>query len=256
MSNTPSQTSAQSAAHSAGQTDEQAKLPRRARWMLPSGALAGLWIESAVFTAVAVLIGRLIAPEDPLFISAQFPWPWLAPILLALRYGVPPGVMSSAILLAAWYVFQDDPVIADVPKLYFLGGLITVMVCGEYSGLWRTRLRRLTEVNAYLENRVERATRRLYLLHLSHERLEQDMLSRPATLRDAIGALRQRINMGGQEGPLPGAQDLLEFLAQHCQLEAAALYAPAAANAGGDAYRQVAAIGAPPALRIPWPPGT
>lgn len=219
--------------------------------MLPSGALAGLWIESAVFTAVAVLIGRLIAPEDPLFISAQFPWPWLAPILLALRYGVMPGVMSSAILLAAWYVFQVDPVIADVPKLYFLGGLITVMVCGEYSGLWRTRLRRITEVNSYLENRVERATRRLYLLRLSHERLEQDMLSRPATLREAIGALRQRISMVGQEGPLPGAQDLLEFLAQYCQLEAAALYAPE--HAGSDAYRQVAAIGAPPALRMDDP---
>lgn len=219
--------------------------------MLPSGALSGLWIESAVFTAVAVLIGRLISPDDPLFIEAQFPWPWLAPIMLALRYGVLPGVMSSAILLAAWYVFQVDPVIADVPKLYFLGGLITVMICGEYSGLWRTRLRRITEVNAYLENRVERATRRLYLLRLSHERLEQDMLSRPATLRDAIGDLRQRINMGGQEGPLPGAQDLLAFLAQYCQLEAAALYAPVAR--GSEAYRQVAAIGAPPPLRMDDP---
>lgn len=236
---------------SANHHDDAEALPRRARWMLPSGALSGVWVESAVFTALAVLIGRVISPDDPLFVEAQFPWPWLAPILLALRYGVLPGALSSSLLLGGWYIFQVDPEIADVPKLYFLGGLITVMVCGEYSGIWRTRLRRIGEINAYLEDRVERATRRLYLLRLSHERLEQDMLSRPATLREAVGQLRERIAYGARSGPLPGAADLLEFLAQYCQLEVAALYAPDPAQPAG--YRMETGTGAPPPLRADDP---
>ena len=171
----------------------------------------------------------------------------------ALRYGVMPGIVSSAMLLAAWYVFQPDPAVAEVPKLYFLGGLLMVMVSGEYSGLWRTRLRRMSEVNYYLEDRIERITKRLYLLRLSHERLEQDMLSRPSTLRDAVGALRRRVAADtakdGASG-LPGAQELLEFLSQYCQLEVAAIYARVESNAGAEAgYQLVAAIGSPPPLR-------
>lgn len=230
--------------------DDDGTLTRRARWLLPRGTLAGAWMETAVFSAAAVALGRYLSPADPLFIDSQFPWTWFAPVLLALRYGVMSGLAASALLLGAWYLLQPDPALAEIPKLYFLGGLLMVMVCGEYSGLWRTRLRRMSEVNYYLEDRIERVTKRLYLLRLSHERLEQDVLSRPSTLRDAVGALRRRVAMdGGSDGGsrLPGAQDLLEFLSQHCQLEVAAIYAADDSAPGG--HQRVAAIGSPPALQ-------
>jgi hypothetical protein len=224
-------------------------LARLRLWLVPTGTIAGAWVETVVFSAAAILIGRYLSPDDPLFVQTQFPWPWFAPVLLALRYGVIPGIASSALLLAGWTMFQPDPATAEIPKLYFLGGLLLVMVSGEYSSLWRTRIRRLTEVNGYLEERIERITKRLYLLRLSHERLEQDVLSRPSTLRDAVGALRQRVSARAGEGPLPGAQDLLGFLAQYCQLEVAALYAAELTSGkSGVNYRRIAAIGDPPEL--------
>ena len=234
--------------------NDRSTLPRFARWLMPAaepGTIAGIWLETAVFTAAAIAIGRYLSADDPLFTASQFPWPWFAPLLLALRYGVMPGIASSALLLAGWYLFQPDPVQAEIPKLYFLGGLLMVMVCGEYSGLWRTRLRRMSEVNFYLDDRIERITKRLYLLRLSHERLEQDMLSRPSTLRDAVGALRRRVatdpgEEGQREAGLRGAQKLLEFLAQYCQLEVAAIYAPDAKDTR--TYHRVAEIGSPPPL--------
>jgi len=233
---------------------ESGKLARLRRWLQPAGSIGGTWVETVVFSSAVILIGRYAFPEDPLLVHTQFPWSWFAPVLLALRYGVLPGIASSSILLAGWYLFQPDPVAAEVPKLYFLGGLLLVMISGEYSGLWRTRLRRLTEVNSYLEDRTERIIKRLYLLRLSHERLEQDMLSRPSTLRDAVGALRKRVASQAGQGPLPGAQNLIEFLGQYCQLEVAAIYATQAAEgAAGTAYERVAAIGGPPDLRVDDP---
>ena len=225
-------------------------LTRARFWLVPTGSIAGAWIETVVFSAAAIVIGQYASPDDPLFVRTQFPWPWFAPVLLSLRYGVMPGIASSALILAGWYVFQIDPETAEFPKLYFLGGLLMVMVSGEYSSLWRTRIRRLTEINAYLEDRVDRITRRLYLLRLSHERLEQDLLSRPSTLRDAIGALRARVSARTGEGPLPGAQDLLAFLAQFCQLEVAALYAAELTTGQSDvSYRRIADIGGAPELK-------
>ena len=214
--------------------------------LMPQAAGPALWVESVAMTLIALAICRWSSPQDPLYIQSQFPWPWLAPVLVALRYGVMPGIVSSSILLADFYFWAPAGLDAELPQLYFLGGLLTVMLCGEYSGIWRTRLRRQSEINAYLEDRVERVTKRLYLLRLSHDRLEQDLLARPATLRDALTELRRRmIGKSGKEA-LPGAQQFLEFLAQHCQLEVAALYA-ADWNIERS-YVRVAAVGEPPPL--------
>lgn len=196
-----------------------------ARWLLPRLSGWPVWAETVIITLLAVLISRYAAPEDPFQIKSQFPWPWLAPVLIALRYGVLAGTASAAILFIAWASWVPDGLSAEIPKLYFLGGLLTTMICGEYSGIWRTRLRRMSELNSYLEDRVERITKRLYLLRLSHDRLEQELLSRPVTLRDALTELRRRIAGKTGEGEMPGAQAFVEFLAQYCQIEVAAIYA-------------------------------
>lgn len=235
-------------------------LPRRATWLLSGATLTGVWLETTVFSLAAMAIARYFSPDDPLFVNSQFPWPWFAPVLLALRYGVLPGIGSSALLLLGWYVLRPDPEMANIPTLYFLGGLLMVMISAEYSSLWRTRLRRMSEVNFYLEDRIERLTKRLYLLRLSHERLEQDMLSRPSTLRDAVSALRRRVAVSAGAAAtkkLPGSQELLDFLSQYCQLEVAAIYVSDAGDGSANAdsgdkpagYHLVAEIGSPPPLQ-------
>jgi hypothetical protein len=222
-------------------------LPGWARaWLQPRLSGWAAWAETVLFALLAILIGRWVSPDDPLFVQSQVPWSWLAPVLVAMRYGVLPGVLGAVILLAGWLSLQPNPMTADIPKLYFLGGLLLTMVCGEYSGMWRTRLRRISEINAYLEDRVERVTNRLYLLRLSHDRLEQDLLTRPTTLRDAITELRRRVASRTGEGGLSGAQDFLDFLGQYAQLEVAAIYSTD--MLADRSYRRIASLGEPPAL--------
>ncbi len=193
-------------------------------WLMPQPDLAVAWLEIIVITLVAIAIAWFSDPKDPLHIRSQFPWPWLAPVLVALRYGPVQGVASAVLLLLSWYVLTPSGFNETFPKFHFLGGLLLVLVCAEFSSAWRLRLRRMFELNRYLEDRVERVTRRLYLLRLSHDRLEQELLSQPTTMRDAIVQLRERLADARGPGQLPGAQTILQFLAQHCQLEAAALY--------------------------------
>lgn len=206
-----------------------------------------IWAEVLVLTGAVLALGVAFSPEDPLFVSAEFPWAWFAPLLLALRYGVVAGLASSALLLAFWYWSTPATTPLAPPKLYFLGGLLLVMIAGEYSGIWRMRLRRQSELNDYLEERIERVTNRLYLLRLSHEHLEQDLLARPTTLRDALGELERRVVAVAREGPLPGARELLPFLAQAAQLEVAALYAVVDRD-GERRFERVAVLGEPAPL--------
>jgi hypothetical protein len=193
-------------------------------WLLPRPDMAVAWLEVIVITLVAIGVAWYADPRDPLHVRSQFPWPWFASVLVALRYGPVQGVASALLLMVSWYLLSPGAGTEPIPKYHFLGGLLLTLICAEFSGAWRLRLRRMFELNRYLDDRVERVTRRLYLLRLSHDRLEQELLSRPTTMRDAIVQLRERLVDAREPGPLPGAQMVLSFLAQHCQLEAAALY--------------------------------
>lgn len=177
--------------------------------------------ETLLLPLIACAISFAAHPEDPLGIEAGFPWVWFAPVLLALRYGVLPSLGGAAVLLAVWLGLNGlTP--EQFPKWTFLGGLILVMLVGEFSSLWLARTRRAETIQFYLEQRLENLTRQYYLLRLSHDRLEQDLISRPMSMRDALVILHKQPE-DTHKDPL-GSETLLRVLAQYCQLETASLH--------------------------------
>lgn len=182
-------------------------------------------VEIVLMSAIALGLVYVASPTDPLGLASGFPWIWLAPVLLALRYGMLSGLLSAALIVsAALAVTQTATPPTDLAKVALLGGLILTMICGEFSGLWRNRLRRQSELNLYLDQRLEELTRQHYLLKLSHDRLEQNLISRPYTLRGALAELRELLKSADDSAALPGAADFIALLAAHCQLSAAAIY--------------------------------
>jgi hypothetical protein len=182
-------------------------------------------IETLLLPLALVAAGIWLAPLDPLGVRSEFPWVWLAPALLALRYGPFAGLGAAAVLVAAWFGLQALGLAGgEFPELFFLGGLIAVMLCGEFASVWRGRVRRAEAMQLYLDQRLEHLTHQHYLLRLSHDRLEQDLISRPMAMRDALTALRGLTSGPGTAEGLPGADMLLRLLAQFCQIEAGGLF--------------------------------
>lgn len=109
---------------------------------------------------------------------------------------------------------------------FFFGGGVLVLLCGEFCDVWRHRNLRMEETYLYITERLARLTKRHLLVNLSHDRLEQEMLARPGSLRDAlVGAIRAiAIERSRYAEPLPGAVSLLQLLAQYVSIESAALY--------------------------------
>jgi Na+/proline symporter len=150
-----------------------------------------MWLEVVAITLGAITLGMFFQRDNPFQVGSEFHWIWLAPVLVALRYGVVPGIVSSLILIAAWKLImllgqQHE----NFPEQFFLGGLILTMICGEFSAAWSSRLRRAEETNRYLDERLGRITSRHLLLRLSHDRMEQEILTKPVTLRDALSGVQ------------------------------------------------------------------
>ncbi|MCE1251254.1 MAG: PelD GGDEF domain-containing protein [Comamonadaceae bacterium] len=186
----------------------------------PAHPLAVL-AEALALPLLALVLGQWWAPADPLQTQGAFAWPWLAPVVAALHYGPMAGLASASVLLCGWLLLHLGH--WDVfPQMYFLGGLILTMLVGEFSSLWQARARRAETLQQYLEQRLGQLVRQHYLLRLSHDKLEQELIGRPMSMRDALAALR---DVGREPSALAQAPDtLLRLLAQFCQLEAVALY--------------------------------
>lgn len=201
---------------------------RYARFLAPSVTGPMALVELVVSMTVAMGLGWLALPQNPLLLGLGFPWAWLLPVVLALRYGTLIGAGSALMLLGGWFVFQALGVEQGrFPRMFFLGGLLLVMVAGQFGDIWGTRLARARAVNRYLDERLAVLTKSHYLLRISHSRLENDLLARPTTLRDTLLQMRAVANEEavGSGSPLPGARSMLQVVAQACQLEATALYA-------------------------------
>ena len=185
------------------------------------------WLEVLLFPLVAIALGWLGSPDDPLLINAAFPWIWFAPTLIALRYGVLSGLLSILPLFFDWLAADVlNKTMNYFPRDFFFGGSLLVLICGEFSDIWRDRIVRVEETNLYVTERLSRLTKRHLLLNLSHDRLEQEMLARPGSLRDALVKLRDdSIKKADDDGGLPAAGDLLHLLALYCNIESASLYA-------------------------------
>ena len=213
-------------------------------WLMAEGRQqAWRWLETLLFTLLAAALSYAASPLDPFFVEAEFPWVLFAPALLALRYGVLPGLGSVAVLVAVWALERSLGLVHPAPPtLYFMGALLLTLVCGEFASIWNGRLRRIESTYRYAREKLERLTRQHYLLLLSHDRLEQDQLARPVTLRSALLRIRNFATAGDAAGPegLPGLPALAALLAQFCQLEVASFHA---CPGGKPDPRPLAAIG-------------
>ncbi|MDO9420302.1 MAG: PelD GGDEF domain-containing protein [Herminiimonas sp.] len=187
-------------------------------------------VESAIAMLIALAIGRIFVPEDPLFLNAGFPYAWILPIVIALRYGTLLGVFSALLILADWLAFyggflSSGAITHAFPQAFFLGGLLLIFIVGQFGDIWAGRMARAHSVNGYLSDRLSTLTKNHFLLKISHERLENDLLTKPTTLRTALLQMREVTLQQHDVEDLPGASQFLQFAAHACQLESAAMYA-------------------------------
>ncbi|UJJ30585.1 PelD GGDEF domain-containing protein [Halopseudomonas maritima] len=185
------------------------------------------WVETPLLTALVLGVCYWLHPADPLFLHG-FPWPILAPLLLAVRYGFLQGACSAALLVLVAYVLHRLGLAGyvELPGSFIVGVLVSSMVVGEFRDLWGRRLERLQTANEYRQYRLDEFTRAYHVLRSSHERLEQRVAGSDTSLRSTLLLLRRQLQEQPQGDALEQmAPALLGVLAQYGSFNAAALYA-------------------------------
>ncbi|NTV50357.1 MAG: hypothetical protein HGB32_08860 [Geobacteraceae bacterium] len=183
------------------------------------------WLETLVITGIILAGGYFLNRSDPFFIKADFQWVLFAPLLIALRYGISPGMVSMAIICLLYLsLFRMGLLTGEFPTIFMLGGILMTMVCGQFSSVWSTRLRRSDQLSRHASERFEQLSRSYFMVRLSHDRLEQNLISRPVTLRDALVDLRGLLASHGGVLDQETGSAMISILVHYCSLESAAIY--------------------------------
>lgn len=183
------------------------------------------WLETLAITFLVLAVGYYFNGKDPFLITTSFPWIWFAPVLPALRYGMAPGVASvSIIALLMFLADRTGRLPYPLPLDHMLGGVLLTMICGQFGSFWRKRLKRADMLSEHALERAQQISRAYFMVRLSHDRLEQNLISKPLTLRQAMVDLRLLLMLHGGEITGEAAVELLSILSHYCSLDSAAIY--------------------------------
>ncbi|MBW4051819.1 MAG: hypothetical protein HIU85_10210 [Proteobacteria bacterium] len=204
-----------------------------------------VWAEVALLPLAGLALAAWLFPTAP-FTTSAYPWLWLIPFLLGLRYGLSPGALATLVLTVAGITAHRLGLTGQAPPLIQLaGGALAALSAGQYSSRWREQLRAGRARTDYTEQRLESLTRAFFVTRLSHDRLEEALITQPVTLRGALEALRELSAETLTGIGESGANALLQLLAQYCRFETAALHLY---RNGRLANEPLAALGAPATL--------
>ena len=183
-----------------------------------------IWAEVVLLPLAGLTAAVWLFPAGPFTVSA-YPWLWLIPLLLGLRYGLSPAALATMVLAAAGIAAHRLGISGQSPPLIQLaGGALAALSAGQYRSRWREQLRAGQARTDYTEQRLESLTRAFFVTRLSHDRLEEALITQPVTLRGALEALRELSAEEHAGVSAAGANALLQLLAQYCRFETAALH--------------------------------
>lgn len=214
----PHEPIADAAAPDAPTDEEDAPLDPPAWWAA---------LETMAITALLPALGWQLHRADPLFTTAPFAWPLLAPLLAGLRHGFAAGCSSALLLSLALLSAPRLGVAAPASPIQLIVGLLFVgMAAGEFAHRNRRALASARTRADERGLRLDELGRALALLRASHDRLEQQVAGGTHSLRAALTDIRARLARGF-DGPPPffGQQrEILRLLGRFASVQVASLH--------------------------------
>jgi len=183
-------------------------------------------LEIIIITEIIIGLCFYFYPSEPFLLSGNFPWIWFAPVLIALRYGTFKGILSIVIITINWIFFEHvNLTYILTAHYYFLGGFLLTVLSGEFQAVKAVQSKYNIELRDYFENRLRIITEALYLTKLSSDLMEQNFISIPLTVVDALEKLRTILIKSGGVFNKNAAEDLINLLNIFCDFQNAAIYA-------------------------------
>jgi len=187
-------------------------------------------VELVGMTFLPLCAGFLLRSEDPFFLQSHFPILLIPPFLMALRYGLTFGMTSLALILFsligayAYGVGNIEP----FPRQLLFGMFVLTLLTGEMTDHLLAKIRRSQAEIEFLNRRFGEFTNTYHVMKVSHDQLREQIANAKFSLREALQAVREKLQKHYREGqrglnPQVGGE-LLSIFDYFCATQIAAVY--------------------------------
>lgn len=152
-----------------------------------------VFVEIILFILLASSIGFYFNKEDPLFLrNKYFLALHLLPIsVITLYYGFVAGALYLSIFSILLYLLYGK-----VEGLHLLYLFLFLLIFAEFHFYWNKIVQQNQERFEYVNDKLREIARSLYVLKLSHDKLESYHLSKPVSIRGFLEDVKKRLLSG------------------------------------------------------------
>ncbi|MCS6957525.1 MAG: PelD GGDEF domain-containing protein [Aquificaceae bacterium] len=150
-------------------------------------------VEVTIFLVLVYAIGFFLNKEDPLFMNNRHSIAiHLLPLaVLTLYYGFIVGTIYTALFTAIQYFIYNR-----LEGSYLLYLFLFLLIFSEFHFYWNRILQQNQERVEYISDKLRGIAKSLYVLKLSHDRLESYHISRPISIRGFLEDVKRDILSG------------------------------------------------------------
>lgn len=186
--------------------------------------------EMILFTMLPICAGVFFKPKDPFFLNGEGSILMAPPLLLALRYGLIPGLTSLVIitlLLVGGWILKFGNITIFPSKMLF-GVLFFTLLVGGKTDNSRANILKYKARNKFLALRFGEFTDTYHMMKVSYDQLNEALANTRSSLRGAFQVVREKMQqrrLHNNEGLTPDiSSDLLSIFSYFCFIEIAGVY--------------------------------
>ncbi len=185
------------------------------------------------FILLSILLpsaGYWLRPQDPFLLQAPFPVLLIPPFLLALRYGLAPGMANFLVILTGVTsaYFYGIGTYDGYPAARLFGTMLLILITGEMTNASLAKIRRYQAENKLLNLRFGEFTNAFHVMKVSHDQMKEQLANTRFSLREALQAVREKLDeqyRQGRRGLSPQVgNELLSILNYFCATQIAGIY--------------------------------
>ena len=171
------------------------------------------YLETSIIMGLYLSLGYYFNSEDICMFESKLSILTILLAIITLFHGVSNGLLAI-VIIGITMKFSYDEFIYE----YFLSEFVLVLIFGEFHYYWNRKISEHAVQSDFINKKLSELGKAFFMLKISHDQIEKSYVSKPMSLRNSIGMIKNSLK---SEGNKEGYEQLLTLIKKTANIESA-----------------------------------